>query len=158
MKELFLYSGSAREQPYSPHHPPLCWFCALAPVFTQAAGEKLFSRTGTLATHVMPIQKHCIHFSKISVMCPLYLFVIIFTFFLCFSYHCFILPSMFFLFCWWFGWEVAENLYRMRISLKTRSKILQTCLSLICLLNIFGSKNKHSKEMRIQYRLKLSTT
>lgn len=124
MKELFLYSGSAREQPYSPHHPPLCWFCALAPIFAQAAGEKLFSRTGTLATQVMPIQKHCIHFSKISVMCPLYLFVIIFTFFLCFSYHCFILPSMFFLFCWWFGWEVAENLYRMRISLKTQSKLL----------------------------------
>ena len=39
----------------------------------------------------------------------------IFTFFLCFSYHCFILPSMFFLFCWRFGWKIAENVQGIKI-------------------------------------------
>ena len=47
-------------------------------------------------------------------------FVMISTFFLCFSYHCFILSSMFFLLCWWFGWKVTENVKRIKISLKTK--------------------------------------
>ena len=76
-------------------------------------------------------------------------FVMIFTFFLCFSYHCFILPSMFFLFCWRFGWKIAENVQGIKI--KKNLRFYRGCLYIFLSLSLLKQwKMNVARKSRIQ--------
>ena len=90
------------------HHSPSSFTCMVHKLTQNSSSDS--SLLGNAPSK--PIQKHILQQSSISKISvynvsfilfmsdQYYNFVTIFTFFLCFSYHRFILPSMFFLLCW----------------------------------------------------------